>query len=33
MDAAFAMAEEKLGDSLDALVVPHALMTLPIVQD
>jgi nickel-dependent lactate racemase len=33
MDAAFAMAGEKLGDNLDALIVPHALMTLPIVQN
>ncbi len=33
MDAAFAMAGEKLGEDLDALIVPHALMTLPIVQD
>jgi nickel-dependent lactate racemase len=33
MDAAFAIAGEKLGDNLDALIVPHALMTLPIVQD
>jgi nickel-dependent lactate racemase len=32
MDAAFAMASDKLGDSLDLLVVPHALLTLPIVQ-
>jgi hypothetical protein len=33
MDAAFAIAGEKLGENLDALIVPHALMTLPIVQD
>jgi nickel-dependent lactate racemase len=32
MGAAFAMASAKLGDGLDLLVVPHALLTLPIVQ-
>jgi nickel-dependent lactate racemase len=32
MEAAFAMASDKLGDGLDLLVVPHALLTLPIVQ-
>jgi nickel-dependent lactate racemase len=32
MEAAFAMASDKLGDGLDVLVVPHALLTLPIVQ-
>jgi nickel-dependent lactate racemase len=32
MEAAFAMAREKLGERLDVLVVPHALLTLPIVQ-
>jgi nickel-dependent lactate racemase len=32
MEAAFAMVREKLGDGLDVLVVPHALLTLPIVQ-
>jgi len=32
MEAAFAMVREKLGDDLDALIVPHALLTLPIVQ-
>ncbi len=32
LEAAFAMASEKLGDKLDALIVPHALLTLPIVQ-
>jgi nickel-dependent lactate racemase len=31
MEAAFAMASEKLGDALEALIVPHALLTLPIV--
>jgi nickel-dependent lactate racemase len=31
MEAAFAMVGEKLGDGLDALIVPHALLTLPIV--
>lgn len=32
MEAAFAMVREKMGDGLDVLVVPHALLTLPIVQ-
>jgi len=32
MEAAFAMASDKLGDGLDLIVVPHALLTLPIVQ-
>jgi lactate racemase len=32
METAFKMVGEKLGDSLDALIVPHALLTLPIVQ-
>jgi nickel-dependent lactate racemase len=32
MDAAFAMVRDRLGDGLDVLVVPHALLTLPIVQ-
>lgn len=32
LEAALAMASEKLGDKLDALIVPHALLTLPIVQ-
>jgi len=32
VEAAFAMASAKLGDGLDLLVVPHALLTLPIVQ-
>lgn len=32
MEAAFAMASHKLGDNVDALIVPHALLTLPIVQ-
>ncbi len=33
MEAAFALASDKLGDELDALIVPHALLTLPIVQE
>ena len=33
MDAAFDMASNRLGSSLDALIVPHALLTLPIVQE
>ena len=32
MDAAFRLVANRLGDDLDALVVPHALLTLPIVQ-
>jgi nickel-dependent lactate racemase len=32
IEAAFAMASDKLGDGLDVLVVPHALLTLPIVR-
>jgi nickel-dependent lactate racemase len=32
MEAALALVGEKLGDRLDALIVPHALLTLPIVQ-
>jgi nickel-dependent lactate racemase len=32
MDAAFTLVSKKLGSDLDALVVPHALLTLPIVQ-
>jgi len=32
MEAAFALASLKLGDHIDALIVPHALLTLPIVQ-
>jgi nickel-dependent lactate racemase len=32
MDAAFQMIAERLGGGLDVLVVPHALLTLPIVQ-
>jgi nickel-dependent lactate racemase len=33
MEAAFAMVSEKLGYALSALIVPHALLTLPIVQE
>jgi nickel-dependent lactate racemase len=33
MEAAFHMVSEKMGDGLDALIVPHALLTLPIVQE
>jgi nickel-dependent lactate racemase len=32
MEAAFEQVSHKLGPDLDALVVPHALLTLPIVQ-
>ncbi len=32
MEAAFALVREKLGDNLEVLIVPHALLTLPIVQ-
>jgi nickel-dependent lactate racemase len=31
MEAAFLMVSEKLGQDLEAIVVPHALLTLPIV--
>jgi nickel-dependent lactate racemase len=31
MELAFATVSEKLGDELDAVIVPHALLTLPIV--
>jgi nickel-dependent lactate racemase len=33
MEAAFAMVSERLGDEPHALIVPHALLTLPIVQE
>jgi nickel-dependent lactate racemase len=32
MQAAFAMASDKLDSKVDVLIVPHALLTLPIVQ-
>jgi nickel-dependent lactate racemase len=32
MEAALAWVGEKLGDNLEVLIVPHALLTLPIVQ-
>jgi hypothetical protein len=32
MEAAFDLASDKLGRDLWALIVPHALLTLPIVQ-
>jgi nickel-dependent lactate racemase len=32
MDEAFHVVTEKLGPNLDVLIVPHALLTLPIVQ-
>jgi hypothetical protein len=33
MEAAFDLVRQRLGDgALDALVVPHALLTLPVVQ-
>jgi hypothetical protein len=32
LEVAFAMVQEKLGAELEALIVPHALLTLPIVQ-
>ncbi|MBN1136990.1 MAG: nickel-dependent lactate racemase [Anaerolineae bacterium] len=32
MDVAFRMVADRLGNNLDALVVPHALLTLPIAQ-
>jgi lactate racemase len=33
MDEAFAIAKADLGAELNVLVVPHALLTLPIVQN
>ncbi|MCL7452462.1 MAG: nickel-dependent lactate racemase [Anaerolineae bacterium] len=33
MEAAFTMIGQTLGNELDVLVVPHALLTLPIVQE
>jgi len=32
MEAAFALVRDRLGDNLEVLIVPHALLTLPIVQ-
>ena len=32
MEAAFDLVARELGNDLDALVVPHAQLTLPIVQ-
>ena len=32
MEAAFALAKDKMGDTLDVLIVPHALLTLPTIQ-
>jgi nickel-dependent lactate racemase len=32
MEAAFAMVSRNLGEELDALIVPHALLTLPILE-
>ena len=32
MAEAFAIVQEHLGDNLQVLIVPHALLTLPIVQ-
>jgi nickel-dependent lactate racemase len=32
MEVAFDMVAEKLGNGLDVLIVPHALLTLPIVE-
>jgi nickel-dependent lactate racemase len=32
MEAAFAMVSKNLGEALDALIVPHALLTLPILE-
>jgi hypothetical protein len=31
MDEALALATRELGDDLDVLIVPHALLTLPVV--
>jgi hypothetical protein len=32
MEEAFHIVTEELGPSLDVLIVPHALLTLPVVQ-
>ena len=32
MDDAFRAVSQKLGNDLDVLIVPHALLTLPIVR-
>jgi hypothetical protein len=32
MEAAFDLVSDKLGRDLKALIVPHALLTLPIIQ-
>jgi len=32
MDEALSLASHELGDNLDVLIVPHALLTLPVVQ-
>jgi hypothetical protein len=32
MAEALALAEKKLGAQLDVLIVPHALLTLPVVR-
>ena len=32
MDDALALAQDRLGEDLDVLIVPHALLTLPVVQ-
>jgi nickel-dependent lactate racemase len=32
IESAFALVSQKLGDNVEALIVPHALQTLPIVQ-
>jgi hypothetical protein len=31
MDEALALATQELGNELDVLIVPHAMVTLPIV--
>jgi nickel-dependent lactate racemase len=33
MDEALALAAQELGEELDVLIVPHALLTLPVVSD
>jgi hypothetical protein len=32
VEQALALAAHELGDHLDVLIVPHALLTLPVVQ-
>jgi hypothetical protein len=33
MEEAFQMAADRLGKACDVLIVPHALLTLPVVRE